>query len=207
MAGIPTIAPYPLPQPGALPHSTARWRLDPRRAVLLVHDAQEYFLRPLPMELRVLIQRNIALLRRWSADSGVPVAYTAQPGDMTEQDRGLLADFWGPGMRVTPADQAVPDAIRPRPGDWVFTKWRYSAFFRTGLLERIRESGRDQLVVCGVYASIGIQTTCVDAYSHDIQPFLAGDAVADFTERDHLAALSYVAARCGVVLATKEVLG
>jgi len=31
---------------------------------------------------------------------GVPVAYTMQPGSMTDDEGGLLKDFWGPGMRA-----------------------------------------------------------------------------------------------------------
>lgn len=207
MAGIPTIASYPLPQASELPRNSVGWQLDPQRAVLLVHDMQHYFLRFFPADLRSQLVDNVAGLRRWSTAYGVPVAYTAQPGGMSGEERGLLADFWGPGMRPEPGDREIPPPLAPRPGDWVFTKWRYSAFFRTELLERMRAAGRDQLVVCGIYANIGIQTSVVDAYSHDIQPFLVGDAVADFNADDHLATLAYVARRCGVVLATKEVAG
>ncbi|EIU7167858.1 TPA: isochorismatase, partial [Pseudomonas aeruginosa] len=47
MSGIPEITAYPLPTAQQLPANLARWSLEPRRAVLLVHDMQRYFLRPL----------------------------------------------------------------------------------------------------------------------------------------------------------------
>ena len=50
MPGIPEIKSYSLPAAGDLPANTAQWQLDPDRAVLLVHDMQKYFLRPLPAE-------------------------------------------------------------------------------------------------------------------------------------------------------------
>ncbi len=206
MPGIPTIESYRLPAAGALPPAVAPWRVDPARAVLLVHDMQRYFLAPFPAAVRDPLVANAARLRRWCAERGVPVGYTAQPGGMSDDQRGLLKDFWGPGMRVDPADRDIVDELAPAPGDWTFTKWRYSAFFRSDLLARMRGHGRDQIILCGVYAHVGILMTAVEAYTNDIAPFLVADAVADFSEADHRLALDYAARRCAVVTSTAEVL-
>jgi isochorismate hydrolase len=206
MAGIPEITDYPLPEAADLPASTVSWRADADRAVLLVHDMQRYFLDPLPTTLRRPLVENVVLLRERAVAAGVPVAYTAQPGGMTERERGLLKDFWGPGMRRSPAERAVVDELAPAEGDWMLTKWRYSAFFNTDLLARMRAAGRDQLIVCGVYAHVGILATAIESFSHDIETFVVGDATADFSAAEHRQALAYVAARCGAVLTAKEVL-
>jgi isochorismate hydrolase len=195
-----------MPTAGDLPANTARWTVDPDRAVLLMHDMQRYFLRPLPAPLRDRLVRNAALLRERGTALGVPVAYTAQPGGMTDEQRGLLKDFWGPGMRVDPEDRQVVEPLAPGVGDWTFTKWRYSAFFRSSLLERMRAAGRDQLVVCGVYAHVGVLMTAVEAFSHDIQPFLVADAVADFSAEYHRLAIEYAAQRCAAVTTADGVL-
>ncbi len=206
-AGIPPIAAYPMPGIGDLPRNTADWTVDADRAVLLVHDMQRYFLKPIPAEgPGDALLDNAALLRARCVAAGIPVAYTAQPGGMDPAQRGLLADFWGPGMRVDPVDREIVEPLAPRPQDWLLTKWRYSAFFRTDLLQRMREEGRDQLVICGVYAHVGVLMSAVDAFTHDIQPFLVADAVADFSQRYHRSALEYAAERCAVVLTAKEVL-
>ncbi|MGK5632350.1 isochorismatase family protein [Streptomyces sp. URMC 123] len=206
MPGIPPIEPYSLPTPGELPENTVRWSVDPDRAVLLLHDMQRYFLKPFPPALRAQIVDNAALLRERCAALGIPVAYTAQPGGMTEEQRGLLKDFWGPGMRTAPEDRRVVDALAPAPGDWVFTKWRYSAFFRSDLLARMRETGRDQLVLCGVYAHVGVLMTAVEAFTNDIRTFLVADAIGDFSADYHRLAVEYAAQRCAMVLTAKEVL-
>lgn len=86
------------------------------------------------------------------------------------------------------------------------TKWRYSAFHHTDLLTRMRFHQRDQLLVCGVYAHVGVLITAVEAFSHDIETFVIADAVADFTESQHRMALEYAAARCAVVTTAKEAL-
>ncbi|WP_031068369.1 isochorismatase family protein [Streptomyces sp. NRRL WC-3742] len=207
MSGLPFVEPYPLPQPDDLPAPVVGWRADPRRAVLLIHDMQEYFLRPFPVGTspREPLVRNIARLRDHCAALGVPVAYTAQRGGMTPEERGLLADFWGPGMALSAEHRRIVAPLEPAAHDWRFTKWRYSAFFRTDLLERMRATGRDQLLLCGVYAQIGVLATAVDAFTHDVQAFLVGDAVADLSAEEHRGALAYAARRCAAVVATAEV--
>jgi trans-2,3-dihydro-3-hydroxyanthranilic acid synthase len=206
MVGIPAIAPYPLPALADLPGNVANWVADPDRAVLLIHDMQRYFLRPFPHSITDELVGNIGVLLGQCRDLGVPVAYTAQPGGMSEQERGLLKDFWGPGMRVDPTDREVVDPLAPEPADWIFTKWRYSAFYRSDLLARMREQQRDQLIICGVYAHVGILMSAVDAFTNDIQPFVVADAVADFTADYHRLAVTYAAERCAVVVTTKELL-
>jgi isochorismate hydrolase len=197
-----------MPTARDLPESRVPWLPDPDRAVLLVHDMQEYFLRPFAPDRSPLTEllHNCRLLRARCADLGIPVVYTAQPGDMSDAQRGLLKDFWGPGMRATPEDRRIVEALAPGPADRVFTKWRYSALFRSGLLELLRHRGRDQLILCGVYAHVGVLMTAVDAFSHDVQPFLVADAVADFSLDRHRLALTYAAENCAAVTTTRSAL-
>lgn len=199
---------YPMPGPQELPANTAQWRLEPGRAALLVHDMQEYFLRPLarggaPYEALV---DNAARLRDACVAHEIPVAYTAQPGGMTVPQRGLLRSFWGAGMSTDPSDREVVPALAPAAADRRFVKWRYSAFHASELEQWLRSLGRDQLIVCGVYAHVGVLMTAADAYSRDIETFLVADAVADFSREDHDVSLEYAAARCAVVQSTTDVI-
>ncbi|WP_263172698.1 isochorismatase family protein [Streptomyces sp. SCSIO ZS0520] len=206
MPGIPPITPYTPPTRRELPANTAEWTLDPARAVLLVHDLQRYFLKAFPAgEPHDTLLANTARIRARCAASRIQVAYTAQPGGMSEEERGLLKDFWGPGMTVSPADREIDPRVAPQDGDWTLTKWRYSAFVRSDLLERMRAAGRDQLVLCGVYAHVGVLMTAVEAYSQDIQTFLVADAVADFSAEYHHWALTYAADRCAMVVTADDV--
>jgi len=205
MPGIPEITPYEMPT--SLPPNVAQWTVDPVRTVLLIHDMQRFFLRPFNAKAPApALTANVTRLRRSAATLGIPVAYTAQPGGMTPTQRGLLKDFWGPGMTPTQEDREVVDPLKPTATDWLLTKWRYSAFFNTGLRARMWRAGRDQLVICGVYAHVGVLMSAAEAFTYDIQPFLVADAVADFTEADHRLALDYAAGRCAVVTTTDDVL-
>lgn len=204
---IPTIKPYALPGPADLPQSPVGWTVDPERVVLLIHDMQQYFVDFLPADLppRTGLVDNVARLRAAAVVADVPVVFTAQPGGMTDGQRGLLRDFWGPGMATTARHRRILPELGPGPDDAVITKWRYSAFARTDLLERLQMWGRDQIVVCGVYAHVGCLMTVCDAFTADVQPFLVADAVADFSRAEHDMALSWVAARCGATPLTADV--
>ncbi|QYF95651.1 isochorismatase family protein [Massilia sp. PAMC28688] len=201
---IPKIAPYPMP--AAMPESRVSWRPDAARAVLLIHDMQEYFLdfydasaAPVPQLLA-----QVRRLRDACDAAGIPVVYTAQPAVQTTAERGLLNDWWGPGLTAQPQRAAVAATLAPRAHDTVLVKWRYSAFVHSDLLQRMRTQGRDQLIICGVYAHIGCMMTAADAFMHDIQPFLVGDALGDFSAQQHAMALDYVSQRCGVVLSAAQ---
>jgi bifunctional isochorismate lyase / aryl carrier protein len=198
---LPAVSPYPLPSGAELPANRVDWRADPARAVLLVHDLQHHFLSAFPAgeePLTGLLSNTARLLAR-ARRLGVPVVYSTQRGGQTREERGLQYDFWGPGAAAGPEALAVPAQIAPADGDTVLTKWKYSAFVRTGLGSLLRDRGRDQLVITGVYAHIGVLMSAADAWSRDIQAFVVADAVADFSRADHDMALRWAAGRCAVV--------
>ncbi|MFD8547180.1 isochorismatase family protein [Streptomyces sp. NPDC059649] len=142
---------------------------------------------------------GISRLTRAAHRAGVPVVYTRQPPRQRPQQRGLLADLWGPGPGGRPDDADIVPELAPSPQDLLLTKHRYSAFHGTGLADRMTDLGRDQLIVTGVYAHLGCLLTCADAFMHDIQTFLVADATADFDAEHHHWALRYGATRCAVV--------
>jgi len=207
---IPKLASYPMPTVASFPTNKVAWALEPSRAVLLIHDMQEYFLAfygddsPLVKQL----VDNIVALRSWCHAQGIPVVYTAQPTEQSPADRALLNDMWGPGLTTASRQvQQVVAPLRPEAQDTVLVKWRYSAFQRSPLENMIKEGGRDQLIICGVYAHIGCMVSATDAFMRDIQPFFVGDALADFSEEEHRMALRYVATRSGFVTGYQAIIG
>lgn len=206
--GVPRIASYPLPEKSALPAAKVDWQPDASRAALLIHDMQQYFLaafdegespiNPVIANIKAIVERCREL--------GIPVFYTAQRGNQQRCDRGLQADFWGPGMKADPAHETIVPALAPQDDDFVLVKHRYSAFQRSNMLTLMQARQRDQLIVCGVYAQIGCQISAAEAFQHDIQPFFVADAVAAYSQAHHEQAVNYVAGCCGVSLMTDDVL-
>lgn len=204
---IPKIAGYAMPQPHEFFANKTAWNVDAKRSVLLVHDMQQYFLEfydlnaaPIPE----LIRNTQALIAAARAQ-GIPVVYTAQPGDQTPEHRQLLTDFWGTGLKANPEITKIHDDVVPVEGDIVMTKWRYSAFKFSEFEQLMQDWGRDQLVICGVYAHIGCLMSAAEAFMLNIQPFLAGDALADFSREEHEMALKYASTRCAQVEATQTI--
>ncbi|KIU34209.1 isochorismatase family protein [Atlantibacter hermannii] len=205
---IPGLNAYTLPVAADIPDNKVQWDFEPTRAALLIHDMQDYFINfwgeACPMMAQVIA--NIAALRRYCKQQGIPVYYTAQPQNQSPEDRALLNDMWGPGLNNYPEQQKVVAQLTPDHDDTVLVKWRYSAFHRSPLEQALKESGRDQLLICGVYAHIGCMITATDAFMRDIQPFMVADALADFSREEHLMALKYVAGRAGRVVMTADLL-
>jgi bifunctional isochorismate lyase / aryl carrier protein len=207
---LPKISAYAMPEASELPSNRASWPLSAGRAALLVHDMQGYFVKAFPPDespVRELIA-NVRLLCDAARALGMPIYYSAQPGDQDQESRGLLADFWGPGLSRAPADQSIIAELGPHegPNEIQLTKHRYSAFQKTELLASLRERGKDQLVICGVYAHLGCLLTAGEAFMNDIAPFFVADAVADFTAELHQMSLRYAAGRCAVTLSTEQAL-
>lgn len=205
---IPTLNSYALPTAAELPANKVAWAFEPARAALLIHDMQEYFLN-FWGENSPLIEQvvaNIARLREYCKSQGIPVFYTAQPNEQSAEDRALLNDMWGPGLNKHPEQQKVVAALAPDEDDQVLVKWRYSAFHRSPLESILNETGRDQLIICGVYAHIGCLTTATDAFMRNIKPFMVADALADFSREEHMMSLTYTAGRSGRVVMTETLL-
>jgi isochorismate hydrolase len=203
--GIPQIENYTLRDPELRAVNVVAWQKHDDRSVLLVHDMQKYFLEMLPQPLRGELIDNCRQLVAHARERGIPIVYTAQRGDMSTAERGLLFDIWGRGMSSRSDHTGIADELALEPEDTVLAKWRYSAFHSTPLRETFKRHGRDQIIICGVYAHIGVLASAIDAYSNDIQVFLVQDAMADFSKQVHAQALAYAAECCAKVLSTREV--
>jgi bifunctional isochorismate lyase/aryl carrier protein len=205
---IPRIASYAMPQAHEFTENKTHWQLDAKQSVLLVHDMQQYFLdfydqqqSPIPELLR-----NTQALIEQARQLNIPVVYTAQSGDQTQEHRQLLTDFWGAGLKSDPQITRIHPDVAVTDADTVLTKWRYSAFKFSEFEQLMHQWERDQLVICGVYAHIGCLMSAAEAFMLNIKPFVCGDAMADFSRAEHDMALKYISTRCGQVMNTSKVL-
>nr|AGE11887.1 isochorismatase [Streptomyces sp. NRRL F-4415] len=205
--GLPVIDSYTMPDRSAVPSHRTSWPIDPARAALLVHDMQNHFVQAFPAGRPPVVDLidNIVVLRNLADALGMPVVFTSEPAGQPPDRRGLMADIWGPGIGREPDAAAIVAPLTPRPGEHLLANVRPNAFLHSHLGRLLRSAGRDQLVICGVYAHLGVLLTAADAFMHDIQPFVVADAVADFSPADHRMALRW-AARYGRTCTTERLL-
>lgn len=205
---IPRIPTYALTEVEGAFSNKVSWKIQAKRAVLLVHDMQNYFVDFYSRDQEPMqsVMRNIQTLIALCHQRNIPVIYTAQPPNQKPRDRALLTDFWGTGLTDAGDLTAIVDELKPEAEDIQYVKWRYSAFQRTQLLQDMQDQNRDQLIICGVYAHIGVLSTALEGFMRDIQAFVVADAVADFSPEDHRMALNYIAGRCGKVETLADVL-
>lgn len=171
---------------------TRRWSIDSDRAVLLLHDFQEFFFKFLTISLRNEIIENTNLVIDWAIQHQVPIVFSGQAGYGNRLERGILRDLWGPGMSNEEKDRMLAEGIRIPPESHEILKQRYSAFAATNLESIMRADRRDQMIICGVYGSVGITATAFDCVNKDIQSFIIPDAMADFSAESHVRTVKFL---------------
>lgn len=78
-------------------------------------------------------------------------------------------------------DRKTEDLWLPKP--------RWSAFFKTGLVETLREWDIDTVAVCGVTTQFCVMSTAMDAFAHDFRTVILSDLCASFSPEVHASAL------------------
>lgn len=145
---------------------------------------------PAAKELVPAIARKIEDTRA----EGWPVIYVC---DRHSEDDLEFAMFPPHCVAGTPGADVV-DALRPRPGDKIIPKRRYSAFFQTDLDLTLRELGVGEIVLVGVCTNICDLYTAADARMLGYKVAVPRDSVASFDEAAHEFALREMERTLGV---------
>jgi ureidoacrylate peracid hydrolase len=79
----------------------------------------------------------------------------------------LVANSW---------DFEIREELKPKPGDLVVVKSRYSGFAGTNLDSLLRSHGIRHLIFTGMATNVCVESTLRDAYCRDYWPILVTDA-------------------------------
>jgi ureidoacrylate peracid hydrolase len=174
----------------------------PKRTALLVIDLQVDFAAPegamaqtgANMKPVQAAQERIAELVEAARTADVPCIFTravTSPGRQTAIEEEGRARHGEAAPTLCLAGTHGVDFVEPRPreGELVITKQRYSVFAGTGLGETLKGRGIDTLIFCGLTTECCVQSSAWDAFERDFHVFIAEDAVAAYEPALHQAAL------------------
>ena len=159
---------------------------------------------PLGSESSAVVAANATLLAYFRRRA-LPIFFTTVVFSNDRQAtvfRGRLAalNVLRPGSRWVRVDAA----LTPRADEPVIEKQGASAFFGTDLLERLRTSRADSLVVSGLTTSGCVRATAVDGLQHDYRVVVPREAVGDRNAAAHEANLFDLDAKYADVVSMAE---
>ncbi|KAM0008092.1 putative isochorismatase [Helianthus debilis subsp. tardiflorus] len=161
---------------------------NPETSVLLIIDMQNYF-STIANPIIPPLTSTIQTCRRAS----IPVIFTRHC-HKSPADYAMLGEWWNNDLIIdgTPESELMPELPR-RAEDPVVEKNTYSAFRGTGLEERLKEMGVEEVIVTGVMTNLCCETTAREAFVRGFRVFFSTDATATSTEELHEATLKNMA--------------
>ncbi|CAH9112961.1 unnamed protein product [Cuscuta epithymum] len=157
---------------------------DPKSAVLLVVDMQNYF-HSMAKPILPEIKATIDLCR----GASVPVIFTRHR-HQSQEDYGMLYEWWDGNLIMdgTVEAELIPDLGRVD-SDLVVEKCTYSAFRGTNLEDTLAEMGAKEVIVTGVMTNLCCETTAREAFVRGFRVFFSTDATATSSAELHHATL------------------
>ena len=176
----------------------AKSLVDPRRCALLIIDMQNDFVSPggyhhrqgracepmqaiippiqqlfreLPREVKII---HVVTNREpdgsddhWRIHKLLPERIRVS-GETLRAEHNVVRGTWG---------AEIVEGLKPRPGDHLIVKRRFSAFYQTDLEMLLRCWGINTLIFTGVLAEICVESTARDAFVRDFDIVIASDGV------------------------------
>lgn len=134
-----------------------KFLLDPARAVLVVIDVQERLCAAMDQEALQRLTRNAGILIESALELAVPVIFTEQ------YVKGL-------GPTLGELKQRAPAAA-------CYEKLTFSCCGNRDFSQHLKESGRTQIIVCGMETHVCVQQTVIELLGEGFDVHVAKDAV------------------------------
>lgn len=99
----------------------------------------------------------------------------------------------------------VPE-LRRQPSDIVVVKRNWGAFYGTDLDLQLRRRKLGTIVLCGIAAEFGVESTARDAFERAYRQVFVADATASFFQESYDNAINRIFPRMGLVRTTDQVI-
>ena len=166
--------------------------IDPARAVLIVVDMENDFVKPgasfeVPAGREIL--PRLKKLITFCRERGIDIIYTTHAHRPDGTDMGRFADIYpaiadGSGLKDGTKGIEIYSEIAPEPGEIIIKKHRYSAFFGTELDIILRGLNTDTVIITGVTTENCCHATARDAMFRDYRVAFLSDCTATLAYPD-----------------------
>ncbi len=202
-------------------------KVAPGHAALVTVDVQNDFCHEngflgrlgAPMGLIQAMVPRLDRLLESARERGVPILHIVSYHDeqyaspvVTEQKlrHGLPMELDGRPLRDAPyclkgTWGADFYGIRPRPGEEIVVKHRYSGFRSTNLDLLLRSAGIQTVILTGTATNVCVESTARDVYMHDYYLVFVSDGTATTSEGAHQATLANIDQFFGQVATADEI--
>ncbi len=188
-------------------HPRPHLKLQPDKCALLIVDMLNYFASPegrvyLP-STSVIIPKIAKLLSHWRS-KGATVVYT-QHCHIGSEDLGMLGRFFSDFIRCGKKESEIIPGLSPLPGERVFRKNTYDAFYNTDLDEFLRSRSVEQVLITGVLTQMCCETTARSAFVRGYEVYIPADAQTTSSEELHIGSLQNLASGFAVITRTSSI--
>jgi nicotinamidase-related amidase len=184
--------------------------INPKNTVLIIHDMENGFWKPPYTDFNKAesiigpIQNILTVARRLK----MPVIYTLVvygPQRFEFSLRRKIAGMQGAERceEGTPGVEII-DELKPIAGEVIIKKLRYSAFYETGLEQRLRRLGAQNLLITGGSTNWGVDALARDAEYRDFVPVVLSDCTIGTSPELHAATLANIELFIGFVKTSDE---
>ena len=181
------------------------------RPALLVVDFVNGFTDPDQFgggNIRQAVTNTKALLAK-AREASLPVAFTRVVYAADGSDAGVFC-LKVPALRSltedAPESQVVSE-LAPARGEHVVCRIQPSAFFGTGLAEKLVAHHVDTVLVAGCTTSGCVRASVLDSMSHNFRTVVVTDCVGDRAEAPHQASLFDMGQKYADLMTSQEVMG
>ncbi len=152
---------------------------------------------------------NTKALLAKAREASLPVAFTRVVYAADGSDAGVFC-LKVPALRSltedAPESQVVSD-LAPARGEHVVCRIQPSAFFGTGLAEKLVAHHVDTVLVAGCTTSGCVRASVVDSMSHNFRTVVVTDCVGDRAEAPHQAGLVERGRNYADLVTSQEIMG
>jgi|Deesub1362A_J573_1020465.scaffolds.fasta_scaffold00454_1 ureidoacrylate peracid hydrolase len=186
-------------------------KIDPKKTAILVIDMQNEFVHE-KGKLRcynagATIEPTKRLLEA-AREVKAHIIYTqvAYRSDYLDAPKHELSRELGATKKGSWGVEIV-DELRPKEGDIIIEKQRYSAFYGTILEMILRSLDVDTLILTGCATNVCVESTARDAHARNFDVIVLSDCTAAFdSKEDQEASLRIIRRVFGKVLTSQEVI-